>query len=161
MDEESVMIITAATANVYLNPYRNINDSGDGSETTTTTTTTTLACPLTLPHPPARTSYQQHTRKKSRGVSLHGGGMTMSIIELMHHIVREPAPRLPEGRFEKEAEEFVDACLEKEIEMRKTPGVLLVSFFSLSFLMLITEMMTSDVMMFFYLLFLSDQNTST
>ncbi|EKM75110.1 hypothetical protein AGABI1DRAFT_123361 [Agaricus bisporus var. burnettii JB137-S8] len=126
LDEESVMIITAATANVYLNPYRNINDSGDGSETTTTTTTTTtLACPLTLPHPPARTAYQQHTRKKSRGVSLHGGGMTMSIIELMHHIVREPAPRLPEGRFEKEAEEFVDACLEKEIEMRKTPGVLL------------------------------------
>lgn len=53
--------------------------------------------------------------------------MTMSIIELMHHIVREPAPRLPEGRFETAAEEFVDACLEKEVETRGTPGVLLVS----------------------------------
>lgn len=51
--------------------------------------------------------------------------MTMSIIELMHHIVREPAPRLPEGRFVKEADEFVDACLEKEVETRGTPGVLL------------------------------------
>ncbi|XP_006464165.1 hypothetical protein AGABI2DRAFT_187496 [Agaricus bisporus var. bisporus H97] len=85
---------------------------------------TTPKSPNRLPDLDEET-YQQHTRKKSRGVSLHGGGMTMSIIELMHHIVREPAPRLPEGRFEKEAEEFVDACLEKEIEMRKTPGVLL------------------------------------
>lgn len=49
----------------------------------------------------------------------------MSIIELMHHIVREPAPRLPEGRFAKAAEEFVDACLEKQVEMRGIPGVLL------------------------------------
>lgn len=49
----------------------------------------------------------------------------MSIIELMHHIVREPAPRLPEGRFTKQAEQFVDACLEKEVDMRGTLGVLL------------------------------------
>jgi mitogen-activated protein kinase kinase len=60
----------------------------------------------------------------------------MSIIELMHHIVREPAPRLPADYICKggnggekvgnDAEEFVDACLEKEVEMRATPGVLLV-----------------------------------
>ena len=51
----------------------------------------------------------------------------MSIIELMHQIVKEPAPRLgPEGRFPKEAEEFVDACLLKDPEERKTPKVLLV-----------------------------------
>jgi mitogen-activated protein kinase kinase len=110
------MIITAATANVYLNPFANIDDS-KASEST-----------VLPPKPPTRSSHQQHRRRKSSGVSLHGGGMTMSIIELMHHIVREPAPKLPEGRFEKEAEEFVDACLEKEIELRKTPGLLLVSF---------------------------------
>lgn len=54
--------------------------------------------------------------------------MTMSIIELMHQIVREPAPRLgPEGRFEKGAEDFVDGCLMKEIDERMTPGDLIVS----------------------------------
>jgi len=70
-------------------------------------------------------------RRKSKGVSLHGGGMTMSIIELMHQIVKEPAPRLgPEGRFPKEAEEFVDACLMKELPDRSTPGQLIVSSIS-------------------------------
>jgi mitogen-activated protein kinase kinase len=67
-------------------------------------------------------------RRKSKGVSLHGGGMMMSILELMHQIVREPAPRLgPEGRFPKEAKDFVDACLLKEIDERKTPKELMVS----------------------------------
>jgi len=66
------------------------------------------------------------SRRKNKGVSLHGGGMTMSIIELMHQIVKEPAPRLgPEGRFSKAAEDFVDACLLKDPEERKTPKVLL------------------------------------
>ncbi|KAF9442567.1 Pkinase-domain-containing protein [Macrolepiota fuliginosa MF-IS2] len=122
LDEESVMIITAATASIHLNPY---------STTTTTTTTTnsnsTLGTTHALPSPPPPSAgmRKQHTRRKSNGVSLHGGGMTMSIIELMHHIVREPAPRLPEARFVREAEEFVDACLEKEVDMRGTPGVLL------------------------------------
>ncbi|KAF8055168.1 kinase-like domain-containing protein [Lyophyllum atratum] len=65
-------------------------------------------------------------KRKSRGVSLHGEGMTMSIIELMHQIVKEPAPRLgPEGRFGREEEEFVDACLEKDPEVRRTPKELL------------------------------------
>ncbi|KAF5378461.1 hypothetical protein D9615_007069 [Tricholomella constricta] len=69
---------------------------------------------------------RRHSRRKSKGVSLHGGGMTMSIIELMHQIVKEPAPRLgPEGKFAKEAEEFVDACLLKDPEERKTPRELL------------------------------------
>jgi mitogen-activated protein kinase kinase len=71
-------------------------------------------------------------KRKSKGVSekSYGGGMSMSIIELMHEIVKEPAPRLcdvgPKGRFSAEAEEFVDACLLKDPETRKTPGVLLV-----------------------------------
>jgi hypothetical protein len=54
--------------------------------------------------------------------------MTMSIIELMHQIVKEPAPRLgPEGRFSKDAEAFVDACLMKDVDERRTPGELIVS----------------------------------
>lgn len=65
-------------------------------------------------------------RRKSRGVSLQGGGMTMSILELLQHIVNEPAPRLvPEGRFPKEAEDFVDSCLWKDPDARKTPKDLL------------------------------------
>lgn len=65
-------------------------------------------------------------RRKSKGVSLQGGGMMMSILELLQHIVNEPAPRLtPEGRFPKEAEDFVDSCLFKDPDARKTPKDLL------------------------------------
>lgn len=67
-------------------------------------------------------------KRKSIGVSLQGGSRTMSILELLQHIVNEPAPRLtPEGRFPKAAEDFVDACLLKDPEVRKTPKELLVS----------------------------------
>ena len=66
-------------------------------------------------------------KRKSKGVSLQGGGMTMSILELLQHIVNEPAPRLaPEGRFPKEAEVFVDSCLLKDPDSRETPKELLV-----------------------------------
>lgn len=55
--------------------------------------------------------------------------MMMSILELLQHIVNEPAPRLtPEGRFPKEAEDFVDSCLHKDPDARKTPKELLVCF---------------------------------
>lgn len=65
-------------------------------------------------------------KRKSKGVSLQGGGMTMSILELLQHIVNEPAPRLaPEGRFPTEAEDFVDSCLLKDPHARKTPKELL------------------------------------
>jgi mitogen-activated protein kinase kinase len=64
---------------------------------------------------------------RNKGVSLQGSGMTMSILELLQHIVGEPAPRLaPEGRFPVEAEIFVDSCLAKEPDLRKTPKELLV-----------------------------------
>ena len=70
---------------------------------------------------------KKRDRRKSRGVSLQGGGMTMSILELLQHIVNEPAPKLtPEGRFPKEAEDFVNSCLFKEPEHRRTPKDLLV-----------------------------------
>lgn len=59
--------------------------------------------------------------------------MTMSILELLQHIVNEPAPRLtPEGRFPPESEEFVDLCLLKDPDARPTPKELLVSFRSIS-----------------------------
>ncbi|KAF8229641.1 Pkinase-domain-containing protein [Tricholoma matsutake] len=65
-------------------------------------------------------------KRKSKGVSLQGGKMTMSILELLQHIVNEPAPRLtPEGRFPREAEVFVDSCLLKDPDVRKTPKDLL------------------------------------
>ncbi|THH30045.1 hypothetical protein EUX98_g4156 [Antrodiella citrinella] len=65
-------------------------------------------------------------KRKSKGVSLQGGGMTMSILELLQHIVNEPAPRLtPEDRFPAEAEDFVDSCLRKDPDMRATPKDLL------------------------------------
>lgn len=57
----------------------------------------------------------------------------MSILELLQHIVNEPAPRLtPEGRFPREAEVFVDRCLLKDPDERGTPKDLLVSFLALS-----------------------------
>ena len=81
------------------------------------------------PNPLTLTKEQRDKKKKrkSRGVSLQGGGMTMSILELLQHIVNEPAPRLtPEGRFPKEAEDFVDSCLLKDPLQRRTPKDLLV-----------------------------------
>lgn len=63
-----------------------------------------------------------------KGVSLGGSGSQMSILELLQHVVNEPAPRLkPEGKFKKEAEVFVDSCLEKDVTRRPTPKELLVS----------------------------------
>jgi mitogen-activated protein kinase kinase len=70
---------------------------------------------------------RKRNRRKSKGVSLQGGGMTMSILELLQHIVNEPAPKLtPEGRFPKVAEDFVNSCLLKDPDQRRTPKDLLV-----------------------------------
>ncbi len=83
--------------------------------------------------PPARMkrNTSKKDKRKSKGVSLQGGGMTMSILELLQHIVNEPAPRLtPEDRYPKEAELFIDSCLLKDPDSRKTPKDLLVSFIS-------------------------------
>lgn len=67
-------------------------------------------------------------KRKSKGVSLQGGGMTMSILELLQHIVNEPAPKLtPVGSFPKASEDFIDACLYKDPDQRPTPKELLVS----------------------------------
>lgn len=75
----------------------------------------------------AKEKRDKRKKRKSKGVSLQGGGVTMSILELLQHIVNEPAPRLtPEGRFPKESEDFVDSCLLKDPDARQTPKDLLV-----------------------------------
>lgn len=67
-------------------------------------------------------------RRNSRGVSLEGGAMMMSILELLQHIVNEPAPRLvPENKFPQESHDFIDICLRKEPDERPTPKELIVS----------------------------------
>jgi mitogen-activated protein kinase kinase len=75
----------------------------------------------------------ENRREKTNGgsISSRGREISMSIIELMHEIVKEPAPRLSDagqGRFSVEAEEFVDACLLKDLDARKTPNDLLVRY---------------------------------
>lgn len=85
-----------------------------------------------MPRPPQRTAEQKAKekadRRNSRGVSLEGGAMMMSILELLQHIVNEPAPRLvPEDKFPKDSQDFIDLCLRKEPDQRPTPKELLVS----------------------------------
>jgi len=57
-------------------------------------------------------------KRKSKGVSLQGGGMSMSILQQLQHIVNEPALRLT-------PEDFVESCLFKDPEVRATPKDLL------------------------------------
>lgn len=70
-------------------------------------------------------------KKKNKGVSLGGGGHTMSILDLLQHIVNEPAPKLirrsqKKKDFPEMAKIVVDACLHKEPRTRKSPQELLV-----------------------------------
>jgi len=55
----------------------------------------------------------------------------MSILELLHHIVNEPAPRLVSRsrEFPASATSFIENCLDKEPSNRKSPQELLVSAF--------------------------------
>ena len=73
---------------------------------------------------------KRKSRRKSKGgfeayINQADSLNSMSIIELMHQIVREPAPRLG-PQFEEEAQEFVDACLAKNPDERHGPKTLLV-----------------------------------
>ncbi|KAG8897753.1 MAP kinase kinase (MEK) [Tulasnella sp. 403] len=82
--------------------------------------------PPPRPRPKKKEPMSKKDKRKSKGVSLQGGGMTMSILELLQHIVNEPAPRLtPSGAYPRESEEFIDACLYKDPERRPTPKELL------------------------------------
>jgi len=65
------------------------------------------------------------SRRASKGMEFGADGMSsMSIIELMHQIVSEPAPRLG-PQFSEEEVEFVDACLMKDPDERHSPKTLL------------------------------------
>ncbi|MBW0475421.1 hypothetical protein O181_015136 [Austropuccinia psidii MF-1] len=64
---------------------------------------------------------KRNKKKAPSGVSLQGGGAQMSILELLQHVVNEPAPKLPADRFMKCACDFLDQCLLKEHDARPTP----------------------------------------
>jgi len=73
-----------------------------------------------------RTKSSKKDKRKSKGVSLQGGGMTMSILELLQHIVNEDAPKLtPEEKFPQAATAFVNSCLLKDPDVRPAPKDLL------------------------------------
>jgi mitogen-activated protein kinase kinase len=76
------------------------------------------------------------SRQKTKGVDNKGGegAASLSIIELMHQIVREPSPRLG-SQYDEEAQEFVDACLAKDPDERHTFRTLLVCIFIIIFLL--------------------------
>lgn len=64
--------------------------------------------------------------EKPAGVSLEGTGTQMSILDLLQHIVNEPAPRLPTvapngRRFSNEMVQFIDLCLCKDVAKRPSP----------------------------------------
>jgi len=82
------------------------------------------AAPTSLPSRGKSTSKKD--KRKSKGVSLQGGGMTMSILELLQHIVNEDAPKLaPEDKFPAESITFVNSCLLKDPDARPPPSELL------------------------------------
>ena len=84
------------------------------------------ASPAPLPSRHGKATSKKDKRK-SQGVSLQGGGMTMSILELLQHIVNEDAPRLtPEEKFSADSTSFVNSCLLKDPDARPAPKDLLV-----------------------------------
>ncbi|CDZ96562.1 pkinase-domain-containing protein [Phaffia rhodozyma] len=89
------------------------SDDADDSDIPSSTSSATITSPPTS------------EKRKSKGVSLGGGGMTMSILDLLQHIVNEPAPKLGEpwgvGTVEGD---FVDRCLEKDPTIRPNPAEL-------------------------------------
>ncbi|KAF8895647.1 kinase [Infundibulicybe gibba] len=114
-------------SDVCLGRFPFSESSSDDSDLSDFEGTLSPARPGSIAFPPARQrATAKKDKRKSKGVSLQGGGMTMSILELLQHIVNEPAPRLtPEGRFPPEADAFVDNCLLKDPDARKTPKDLL------------------------------------
>jgi len=110
------------------NPYTSIpNPSSNGTADTTTANGTSS---LESQRKERKERKEKKDKRKSKGVSLQGGGMTMSILELLQHIVNEPAPRLNngpggEGKFPRMADQFIEWCLLKDPDQRWTPKDLL------------------------------------
>lgn len=63
---------------------------------------------------------KKKTRNSMQGV---GAASQMSILDLLQHIVNEPAPRLPrdDSRFKIDMCDFVDLCLRKDPSARPSP----------------------------------------
>ncbi|WWC86308.1 uncharacterized protein L201_001181 [Kwoniella dendrophila CBS 6074] len=70
---------------------------------------------------------EKKEKRKSKGVSLAGGGHTMSILDLLQHIVNEPAPKLYSKKrsFPQNSVVFIEDCLYKDPNQRKSPQDLL------------------------------------
>ncbi|KAG5439017.1 hypothetical protein PCANB_002348 [Pneumocystis canis] len=56
------------------------------------------------------------------GTSMTG---TMGILDLLQRIVHESAPTLPKGKFPEDLDNFISACLNKDLKMRPNPQELL------------------------------------
>ncbi|KAE8539828.1 hypothetical protein D1P53_003765 [Cryptococcus gattii VGV] len=81
----------------------------------------------TLPRSVRRPKIESNSGRN--GVSQSGGPHAMSILDLLQHIVNEPAPRLASRRrtFPQEAVAFVEGCLIKDPDQRRSPRELLSS----------------------------------
>lgn len=67
----------------------------------------------------------------------------MSILELLQHIVNEPAPKLyPDDRFPEDSRDFTDRCLLKDPVERPTPKSLIVSFHFIFSLLVVNDAFT-------------------
>ncbi|ORX35992.1 kinase-like domain-containing protein [Kockovaella imperatae] len=80
------------------------------------------------PDPTLSASTQRPTLSNKPG-NPRGGARAMSILDLLQHIVNEPAPKLGTSRrdFPSEAVEFVRGCLDKDPSIRQSPQELLKS----------------------------------
>jgi len=109
------------------------SDLSDFENTLSPSRPGSIAIPLAAASPaplPSRhgNATSKKDKRKSKGVTLQGGGMTMSILELLQHIVNEDAPKLtPEEKFSAESTAFVNSCLLKDPDARPAPKDLLVS----------------------------------
>ncbi|KAF7728317.1 MAP kinase kinase (MEK) [Apophysomyces ossiformis] len=52
-------------------------------------------------------------------------GSSLSIFDLLQHIVNEPVPTFPPGKYPRDLTDFVDKCLIKDVKLRATPSDLM------------------------------------
>ncbi|KAK0543282.1 MAP kinase kinase (MEK) [Tilletia horrida] len=103
------------------------DEDGDGSGDVPDELTGTLSPTKPTPHAAIEQAKEKARKRRSKGgVSLEGSSQQLSILDLLQHIVNEPAPRLPDGRgFSEGMHAFVDKCLIKEPDERPSPKELL------------------------------------
>ncbi|CAG8446850.1 13736_t:CDS:2, partial [Dentiscutata heterogama] len=52
-------------------------------------------------------------------------GSQLTVLELLQHIVHEPAPKLPQDQFPEDFSDFINQCLLKDVKIRPAPNDLL------------------------------------